>query len=128
LLQEVRFQGRWEAWLEFFLNGIEQTAKQILVTTQKMNELFEEATNKINALGRAKFSCLLVFEHLKKLPQISVSLMSKELGISEPTARASLNHLLELNIVKEISGQKRDKIYVYKDYLAILEEGTTPLS
>jgi Fic family protein len=128
LLQEVRFQGRWETWLEFFLEGIEQTAKQTLITTQRMNTLFEEDTHKINSLGRAKFSCLKVFEYLKTLPQVTVSLLAQELGMTEPTARTSLTHLLNLGIVDETSGQKRDKVYVYKTYLALLEEGTEPLS
>lgn len=128
LLQEVRMQGKWETWLEFFLEGIVQTTKQTLKTTQKMNQLFEEDTHKINSLGRAKFSCLRIFEHLKKLPQATVSLLAKELEMTEPTARSSLNHLLRLGIVDEISGQKRDKVYIYKAYLALLEEGTEPLS
>ncbi|MBA3812923.1 MAG: Fic family protein [Alphaproteobacteria bacterium] len=126
LLQQVRLNGSWETWLEFFLDGIHQTATQALLTSEKMNKLFEEDTIKINLLGRAKFSCLQIFEHLKKLPQVSAPLLAQELNMSAPTARSSLTHLLNLGIVKEISGQKRDKVYVYKKYLTLLEEGTEP--
>src|SRR5438445_1281228 len=110
LLQDVRFQGAWETWLEFFLEGVYQTATQTLLTSEKMNKLFDKDIIKINSLGRAKFSCLMVFEHLKKLPQVSVSLLAQELNITAPTARSALTHLLDLGIVEEISGHKRDKV------------------
>lgn len=127
LLQEVRLQGTWETWLEFFLDGVHQTATQALRTSEKMTSLFEEDTTKINALGKARFSCLEVFEHLKKLPQLSVPSLTQELNMTAPTARSSLKHLSDLGILEEISGKKRDKIYVYRKYLDLLEEGAEPL-
>ena len=128
LLQQVRIHGSWETWLEFFVEGVHQTATQAVLTAQKMNQLFDEGITKINTLGRAKYSCLLVFEHLKRIPQVSVPMLVDELNMTAPTARASLTHLLTLGIVNEISGQKRDKVYVYRDYLNILEEGSEPLA
>jgi Fic family protein len=99
LLQRVRLKGTWEAWLEFFLEGILTSAQQALNTIK---------------------------EYLKHLPQVSVPLL-KELEMTAPTARSALNHMVSLGILKEISGLKRDKVYVYRDYLAILERGTEPL-
>jgi Fic family protein len=127
LLQRVRTDGAWEIWLEFFLDGLYNSAKQALSTAEKINKLFSADLKRINTLGRAKFSCIQVFEHLKKLPQVSAPSLAKELNITAPTARASLNHLLELGVLKEISGKKRDKIYVYRKYLDVLEEDTEPL-
>ncbi len=127
LLQEVRTNGTWETWLEFFLDGVVYTAKQAIETTQKMNKLFDNDLAKINTLGKAKFSCINTIEYLKKLPQVSVKLLAEKLNISAPTARNSLNNLVKLGIVKEITKKNRDKIYVYKKYLDILEYGTEPL-
>lgn len=126
LLQEVRQHGSWETWLEFFLNGISQTAIQASSTTQKMNRLFETDLQKVSQLGRAKSTCIAVLEYLKKLPQVSVSFLAKELDVTAPTARTALTHLLDLSIVAEISGKERDKIYIYKKYLALLEQGAKP--
>lgn len=64
---------------------------------------------------------------MKKLPQVSVPLIAKELNMTAPTARAALNQMKDLGILKETSGKKRDKIYVYQRYLDILEDGTQPL-
>ncbi len=127
LLQEVRMRGNWETWLEFFLEGIFSSAKQALQTAKDINHLFANDLEKINSIGRARFSCELTLEYLKKLPQVSAPLLAKELSMSVPTARHALNTLVTLGIVKEISGKLRDKIYVYTNYLGILEEGAQPL-
>ena len=78
-------------------------------------------------MGRARFSCEQIFEYLKKLPQVSVKLLTKELGISAPAVRSALNNMVDLGILKEISGKQRNKVYVYRKYLNILEEGAEPL-
>ena len=127
LLQEVRTHGTWETWIEFFLTGILETSKQANSTITAINELFQSDIKKINALGRAKPSCLAVFNYLQKLPQISVPSITNALNLSAPAARNAINHLLQAGILKEISGKKRDKVYVYKRYFQLLEYGTEPL-
>lgn len=127
LLQEVRDYGRWEVWIEFFLEGIYLTSQQAINSVRIINNIFEEDTRKIESLGRARLICLKVLEYLKQLPQLSVNVLANALEITPPTARGALNNLVKLGIVKEISGKKRDRIYVYKRYLDVLEEGMEPL-
>lgn len=127
LLQEVRLHGTWETWLEFFLEGISKSAQQGLKTAISINKIFDEDSKKIASLGRARFSCERVFDYLKKLPQVTTPLVAKDVSISMPTARSSLEHLVTLGIVEKADEKKRDKIYVYRRYLTALEEGTEPL-
>ncbi len=126
LLQEVRIHGKWETWLEFFLEGVHKSATLAIETTNLINKLFKQDLTKIAALGRARFSCEQVLEYMKKLPQMNVTTVAKELKITAPTARRALELMVELEILEEISSKKRDKIYVYRKYLDILEEGTDP--
>ena len=128
LLQQIRLQGTWETWLEFFLEGVTESAKQAVHTAKQINMLFENDLLKIQKLGRSRLSCIEVLEHLKKMPQTSVPLLSKELNITAPTARSALTHMLELGILEEITAKKRDRVYVYRQYLDILDEGAEPLS
>ncbi len=128
LLQEVRLQGTWETWLEFFLDGIYRTAKQAIEAANLINNLFLQDEAKIATLGRARFSCLQVLEYMKRLPQVTVSLLANELVLTAPTARSSLNHMVKLGILEEHSGKKRDRIYIYRNYLNILEEGAEPFT
>lgn len=126
LLQRVRLNGAWEMWLEFFLEGVCASARQALNTAKEINALFGIDLEKIEHLGRSKFSCMKIFEYLKKLPQVSVSLLVQELSITAPTARNALNRMVDLGILEETSGKKRDKIYIYRKYLNILEVGAEP--
>ncbi len=124
LLQEVRIHGTWETWLEFFLDGIYNVSKMAIQTTQNINSLFEYDIKKINTLNRARFSCAKVFEYMKLLPQLTVNLVCEKLQMTAPTARSTLNNMVSIGILEETSGKKRDKVYVYRKYLDILEEGT----
>jgi Fic family protein len=126
LLQEVRMHGTWETWIEFFLTGTIHSSKQAIKAAASINNLFEEDNKKIATMGRARFSCERIFEYLKKLPQVSAKLLTKELGISAPAVRNALNNMVNLGILEEISGKQRNKVYVYRKYLNILEEGAEP--
>lgn len=127
LLQEVRLNGNWESWLEFFLEGVFKSAKQGIQTANAINHLFNTDYVKVKTLGRARFSCEQILEYMKKLPQVKVAFLAKELGMTAPTIRNALNYMVDLGILGEVSGKKRDKMYVYRNYLQILEEGAEPL-
>ncbi len=64
----------------------------------------------------------------EETPTSNSALLAAELRMSAPTARAALNHMIRLGILEEMSGKKRDKIYIYRNYLNILEEGAHPFS
>lgn len=126
LLQEVRTYGTWETWLEFFLTGVYETSKQSVDTAQKIKALFIQDADKIARLGRTRFSCEKVWAYMKRLPQVTVPLLERELNMTAPTARSALNHMASVGILEEVSGKKRDKVYVYRTYLDVLEEGAEP--
>jgi Fic family protein len=128
LLQEVRTFGTWETWLEFFLVGIYSSAQQAIKAAKQINTLFDEDLKKINCLGRGKFSCEQTLEYMKLLPQVTVPLLSKELQMTAPTARSALNNMTSIGLLEELSGKRRDKVYVYRKYLDILEDGTAPFT
>jgi Fic family protein len=128
LLQEVRESGTWETWLEFFLIGIYQSSKQAIETAEAINDLFTKDLEKISHLGRARFSCEQTLEYMKRLPQVTVPFLAKELKMTAPTARSALNHMKSMGVLEEASSKKRDKVYIYRKYLDILEDGAKPFS
>ena len=128
LLQGVRETGDWESWIEFFLEGVVETADQATGTARKLMRLFEIDRNKIMLLGRPAASAIRVFELLQRRPILSVGSAAKELGISEPTVQKSFLHLCEIGVVDEITGKRRRRLYRYRDYLQLLDEGTEPLA
>lgn len=122
MLQRVRVQGDWEVWLEFFLDGIYTSATQAVLTAHRINELFTTDEAAVNSLGRVRFSALQIFEIFKKLPQLSVPSLVKSHNFHPTTARTALEALTKAGVIQEISGKKRDRVYVYKNYLALLED------
>ncbi|MGR3973713.1 MAG: hypothetical protein QRY72_03990 [Candidatus Rhabdochlamydia sp.] len=125
-MQEVRLHGAWETWLEFFLQGITFCAKQATHTAHQINTVFDHDFQKITTLKRARFSCQQLFHFMKQLPQVTVSTVVNHLQMTAPTARSALNHMVTVGILEEVSGKARDKTYVYRNYLDLLEAGTEP--
>lgn len=127
LLQRVRLTGDWEAWLDFFLEGVAETALQAADTVGRLLALFQTDRQRIYELGRAAGSAPRVHEFMQKQPLVSASRLVKELGISKPTATSALNALVKLGIANEVTGGTTNRVYAYTHYLRILSEGTEPL-
>lgn len=122
-LQLIRETGDWEAWIQFFLEGVIETANQAVETAKKIIHLFVEDRKKIESLGRAGASALLVHHYLEKHSVTDIGKIAKHCNMTIPTATKSIKHLEVLGIVKEITGKERHKVYVYQPYLEILSEG-----
>jgi Fic family protein len=126
-LQRVRTEGDWEAWLRFFLQGVLETAEQATSAAHAILRLFERDRAKIETLGRPAGSTLRVHQLLQRRPITSAPAAAKKLQITEPTARAALGHLQKLKIARELTGKRRNRLFVYDKYVSILDEGTAPI-
>ena len=127
LLQRVRTEGDWEAWLAFFLEGVEDTSRQAADTARATLQLFETDRKTIEALGRRAGSALQVHQFIQTRPVVSVAYATRALPLSAPTVRKSIGHLVDLGILTEVTGRRRDKMFSYARYIKILSEGTEPL-
>jgi cell filamentation protein, protein adenylyltransferase len=127
LLQRVRSDGAWEDWLGFFLEGIASTAQEAADTADRTVKLFDKNRSKIEKLGRGAASALRVHELMQTSPYLRIRTAAKALRLTVPTATSALNHLMELGIVKEISGRQRDRLFAYLQYVRMVSGDTEPL-
>ncbi len=127
LLDLVRLEGNWEAWLDFFLEGVEQTAQNAVDTAQRLVGLFEADRRKIQERVKRAGTALHVFDALCDRPIITLKEVVRRTGLTFATAAKGMGILEELGIVREITGKKRNRIFAYDRYLTILSEGTEPL-
>ncbi len=127
LLDLVRSDGDWEAWLRFFLEGVRQTADGAFTTARRLAGLFEEDRGRVQAKGRVAGSALRVHGALQARPVTTLSEIAARTGLSFPAATVGMGVLTELAIAKELTGRKRDRVFAYDRYLAVLQEGTEPL-
>ncbi len=123
-LQRVRTRGDWEGWLRFYLIGVEAVANQAADTVSALVALFDRDRARIQTLGRAAGSALLVHEVLRRRIVVSIPGLAKEAGMTWPTAKAALERLRTLEIVAESTGKRRDRLYTYTRQLQILNRGT----
>lgn len=128
LLQEVREQGAWEAWLEFFLDGITETANQAFDAAIRIVELFKRDRERITAESERAGSVLRVHDLLQENPFATSNALVARTGLTAPTVNAALRDLQQLGIVEEVTGRRRGRVFGYRAYLDILSEGTAPLS
>jgi Fic family protein len=126
LLDVVRRDGDWEAWLLFFLDGVRESADGAVSTAQRLDALFLEDRERIVPVGRRAGSALRVHTALKNRPLTSVNQVVDRTGLSFPAANKTLELLVELGIAREITGKQRNRIFAYDRYLDTLNEGTEP--
>ena len=124
LLNDVRLDGDWEAWLEFFLEGVAQTAEDAVRTAQRLLALFEEDREKIQQTGRAAGSAWRIHQVLQARPIASLQELVRRTELSFPAVSAGMKVLEQLGIARELTGKKRNRRFGYDTYLAILSEGT----
>jgi Fic family protein len=127
LLQEVRENGAWEAWLEFFLDGVAETAGQAFETATRTVDLFKADRARIAEAAERVGSTLQVYELLRTSPFLTAGATADRTGLTMPTINAALAQLQKLGIVHEVTGRRRNRVYAYRAYLDILGEGGQPL-
>lgn len=126
LLDEVRKEGRWEEWLEFFLQGVLETSEAAVATCQRLVALFEGDRKRIQPRGRTAGSALRVHDALKQRPIAAMQEIARRAALSFPAASSGMKLLTDLGISRELTGRKRNRVFVYDAYLKILNEGTEP--
>lgn len=124
LLNNVRLTGDWEAWLDFFAEAVIATATQAVETAQQLLDLSNQDRNKISGLGRAAASTLQVHRALMEHPIATSGSLVEKTGITAATVNKALGHLEQLGIVKELTAQKRNRLFSYAGYIEIMSRGT----
>jgi cell filamentation protein, protein adenylyltransferase len=124
LLDQVRRDGDWEAWLAFFLEGVRETAEGAVSTAERLAAMFQDDRGRIEPMGRRAGSALRVHEALKARPILSLPAVCEATGLSFPAASSGMDILAGLGIARELTGKRRNRLFVYDRYLALLNEGT----
>ena len=124
LLSNVRLTGDWEAWLDFFAEAVIVTASQAVETAQQLLDLSNRDRDKISGLGRAAASTLQIHRALMEQPIATSSSLAEKTGITPATVNKSLGHLEQLGIVKELTAQKRNRLFSYAGSIEIMSRGT----
>ena len=127
LLDRVRMDGDWETWVDFFLEGVQQTANDAVQTARRLVDLFEHDTRRAEEVGRTAANVLRVLTALRQRPVLGIPQLCQRTGMTFPTAAKAMQKLVEIGIARELTGQRRNRVFAYGAYLDILSEGGEPL-
>lgn len=118
LLQRVRTDGDWTAWLRFFLTGVADTARDSIERARNLMDLREKYRRRL--LGKA--NALVLFDALFLNPYITVAKAQEILSVSNPTARQAVGMLVKEGMLKEVTGRKWGQLYVARPILAAIDK------
>ena len=122
LLDATRFEGKWEAWVEFFLEGVAETATQASELALALLRRLQSDRAAIEHAG-ASAATLRVLAAFQRHPFRTAPALASVLGLTPPTIRAAIRQLEDNGVVREISGRHRNRVWVCHGLMDLLEAG-----
>ena len=120
LLQAIRIDGDWESWLKFFLRGVTSVSKEATKTARLIVDLREEDRTTINStFGRTAANAHNVLEYVYSRPIINVQTVREITGVSYPAAYQLIERFQDCDILEEITGRTRNRLYKYTRYIQL---------
>jgi Fic family protein len=120
-LTRVREKNDLSQWFKFFLVGVIETAKSGINTFDSILKLQKNNEIKLQALGSRSFNAQLVLNHLYKRPITDAQKVKDLTGLSLPSVYKLIEELERLEILTEITGAQRGKIYLFKAYTELFK-------
>lgn len=124
LLGEVRLRGNWEAWTDFFVEGVATIANEAVAAARDVFGLVSADRMRVLAEPRASILAIRLLEQLPIHPVVTVPGIVKRLETTKPTAGKAVQLLESVGILVETSGRRRDRTFAYKAYLERLSSET----
>ena len=128
-LQAVRDSGDWEGWLAFFLRGVAEVSAQATETARRILAL-REAHRALIAehFGRAAGNGHRVLEYLYERPIVSVNQVKELIGTAYPAANTLVSKMEKHGILREFTGQSRNRRFRYEGYIALFADSGPGMS
>ena len=119
-LNKVRTEGEWIGWFQFFLRGTSTVASSAEQTARALYSQVTQDRKKLLAEDSTTVFAIKLFEMLPEQPIVTMPLVTKLMQTTKPTAGKAIDLLQQLGILAEVGEKKRDRLYSYKPYLALL--------
>lgn len=120
-LMAVRESGDWEGWVRFFLRGVATTATEATETAERIFDLRERHRAEVIEAHFGQ-NALRLISLLFERPIVNVNLVQSELNVAWATANKLVGQFEGLELLSEVTGQKRSRVFRYDPYLALFTE------
>lgn len=120
-LTRVRTHNDLTQWVMFFLEGVRQTSENSIQTFKSIIQLRLECENSILSLGKKVKLAKSFLHYLYKYPIIDSQAVTGEFSIALSAALRLIDDFIRLGILKEVTGYKRNRIFVFSQYVKLFE-------
>lgn len=126
-LMAVRFDGAWEAWIAFFLQGMEETAREAANTAQALHAMRERHRSELRDAGGTT-NDLALLDLLYSQPLVNAKWVTEQLRVTPPTANAIISRFETVGALREVTGKARNRMFRYDEYMHLfdLPPGSSP--
>lgn len=121
-LTMVRVSDNLEQWIKFFLVGVAETAQNGKATFEKIIALRNRCESAMITFGRRAKMGQKLLRCLYSEPIMSAKLIGQRLNLTHPSVNQLLNDFQKIGILKEITGFKRNRLFVFKEYLDLFKK------
>jgi Fic family protein len=118
-LTAVRTSNDIEHWLKFFLTGVAETAAGSKQTFEGIVALRQRSEEQIRQLGKRATKGQALLRELYSQPVMSANDIANKLGITHQSASSLIRSFEEMGILREITGRKKDRLFVFSEYLSL---------
>ncbi len=125
-LMTARVNSNLIQWIKFFLVGVIETSKESIQVFKDIIALKNNIElEKLPKLRSKIENGHLLLKHLYQVPITDSKFISAYLQISPSTANRLISQFIELGILTELTGYKRNRKYIFKDYFNIFKREDT---
>ncbi len=118
-LTGVRTRNDLTQWLKFFLEGVRQTSENSIQTFRRIIVIRQQCEEKILVLGKKTKNAQAFLRYLYGKPITDAQAVATALGISITTALRLIENFIKLGILNEVTGNRRNRIFVFEEYLRL---------
>lgn len=122
-LNFVRFSNNISQWIKFFLVAVIETSQKGVNTFKEILILKEKIEGeKILVLGKRIKNAKKLINFLYRKPLITSKDVEKILNITTKPANSLIHEFEKLSILKEVTGYKRNRMFLFTDYYKLFTD------
>ena len=121
-LMAIRNSGDWEGWLKFFLRGVREVSVSAAEVARQIMDMREQHRQLISEKLSSSANAHKLLDHMFEKPTFSINQAKDVMGCAFATASTVVDQLEELGLLREITGQERNRLYNYQPYVSVFSD------
>ena len=128
LLLAVSRTGAWRDWIEYFLRGVRLQAKRALLDTRNILQRYEECRIRLKQGKRVPIEAARILDHVFANPFVSIARYANRVKVPYKKAQRGVEFWIEEGLLREATGQNRNRVYVADEILKIMAAPSLPVN